>query len=37
MKKVWIELKKSIEDHSLTIQVIQLVLILSLLILCVTK
>lgn len=37
MKKVWIEFKKSMEDHSIMIQVVQLVLILLLLILCVTK
>jgi len=37
MKKVWIEFKKSMEDHNLMIQVIQLVLILALLFLCVTS
>jgi hypothetical protein len=37
MKKVWIEFKKSMEDYSMMIQVIQLVLILLLLILCIIK
>ena len=37
MKKVWIEFRKSMEDHSMMIQLVQLVLILALLILCVTK
>jgi len=37
MKKVWIEIKKSMEDHNLVIQVIQLFLIIMLLILCMAK
>ena len=37
MKKVWMEFRKSMEDHSMMIQLVQLVLILVLLILCVTK
>ncbi len=37
MKKVWIEIKNSMEDHNLMIQVIQLVLIIMLLILCMVK
>lgn len=37
MKKVWIEFRKSMEDHTMMIQLVQLVLILALLILCVTK
>ena len=37
MKKVWIEFRKSMEDHSMMIQLVHLVLILALLILCVTK
>lgn len=37
MKKVWIEFKKSMEDHSMMIQMVQLILIMLLLILCVAK
>ena len=37
MKKVWIEFKKSMEDHSLVIQIAQLILILALLIVCISK
>ena len=37
MKKVWMEFKKSMEDHSMMIQVVQLILILALLILSITR